>query len=115
MILKIIIITDNQFVVPKIYIYIFKLYLNLRNPKIIFFIAQLSLLFSLVQEIMQQQKLAQPGQRKFQIKPTLSLLPKFVIATTSASNSTTTSVATKIHLQNTEAHCPTLLYHRKSP
>ena len=51
MILKKIIITDNQFVVPKIYIYIFKLYLNLRNPKIIFFIAQLSLLFSLVQEI----------------------------------------------------------------
>ena len=37
-------ITDNQFVVPKIYIYIFKLYLNLRNPKIIFTITQLSLI-----------------------------------------------------------------------
>ena len=91
------------------------MYLNLRNPKIIFSITQLSLLFSLVQEITAETKTSPTRPTKFQIKPTLSLLPKSVIATTSASNSTTTSVAAKIHLQNTEAHCPTLLYHRKSP
>ena len=87
----------------------------MRNPKIIFSITQLSLLFSLVQEITAETKTSPTRPTKFQIKPTLSLLPKSLIAAISASSSTTTSVAAKIRLQNTEVHCPTLLYHRKSP